>query len=312
MDQPANLNKFQHPDFTAKGEDRAWVDLTSLETLWFNTGSLCNLECQGCYMESSPTNDRLAYMPHDEVVRYLDEIEELNWAVREIGFTGGEPFMNPQMIEILHSCLNRGYEVLVLTNAMKPLEHHQDSLLKLKDQFGPQLKFRVSIDHHQADQHDKLRGAGSWPVMIKGLRWLHDHGFSLAVAGRTLWHEPEDAARAGYGEMLQENGIGLDVADPGQLVLFPEMDETVEVPEITTACWGILGVHPDQMMCATSRMVVLKKGQSRAQVVPCTLLPYDARFVMGDVLRSAQKSVKLNHPHCAKFCVLGGGSCSAA
>ena len=66
------------------------------------------------------------------------------------------------------------------------------------------------------------------------------------------------------------------------------------------------------MMCATSRMVVKRKGQDKAVVVPCTLLPYDAAFELGHSLTQAARAVRLNHPHCAKFCVLGGASCSPA
>jgi hypothetical protein len=87
------------------------------------------------------------------------------------------------------------------------------------------------------------------------------------------------------------------------------MDATLDVPEITTACWEMLGVSPDAMMCATSRMVVKEKGAT-PKVMPCTLLPYDSAFDMGPDLASSIGAVPLNHPHCARFCVLGGGSCS--
>ena len=104
--------------------------------------------------------------------------------------------------------------------------------------------------------------------------------------------------------------INIDAQDPIQLVLFPEMDETVDVPEITTQCWEILGISPDDIMCASSRMVVKRKGAQRPVVLSCTLLPYDPEFEMGETLAEASRNVKLNHPHCAKFCVLGGASCS--
>jgi hypothetical protein len=64
-------------------------------------------------------------------------------------------------------------------------------------------------------------------------------------------------------------------------------------------------------MCATSRMVVKRRGATRPAVVACTLIPYDAQFELGHRLADAAGRVKLNHPHCAKFCVLGGSSCSA-
>ncbi len=111
----------------------------------------------------------------------------------------------------------------------------------------------------------------------------------------------------------------MDPENRGQLVLFPEMNEKADVPEITTACWDILKKRPDDQMCATSRMVVKRKGADRPAVLPCTLLPYDENFEMGPDLASSltvdtgnfsRGAVKLNHPHCSKFCVLGGASCS--
>jgi hypothetical protein len=94
-------------------------------------------------------------------------------------------------------------------------------------------------------------------------------------------------------------------------VLFPEMDAQADVPEITTACWDILGKSPDAVMCSSSRMVVKRKGAAKPGVVACTLLPYEAEFELGATLAEAERPVRLNHPHCAKFCVLGGASCSA-
>ncbi|MCZ6478688.1 MAG: radical SAM protein, partial [Gemmatimonadetes bacterium] len=113
--------KFQDPDVTATGAQRAFVDLVSLNTLWFNTGTLCNIECHGCYIESSPVNDRLSYIRASEVETYLDEIAELGWSTEEIGFTGGEPFMNPEIVEMVGASLGRGFRVLILTNAMQPM-----------------------------------------------------------------------------------------------------------------------------------------------------------------------------------------------
>src|SRR6201996_6471839 len=102
--------KFQDPVITAKGQRRARVALKSLETLWFNTGTLCNLTCRHCYIESSPRNDRLAYLSTAEVATYLDEIAALRLETRLIGFTGGEPFMNPDLPAMLADALERGFE----------------------------------------------------------------------------------------------------------------------------------------------------------------------------------------------------------
>ncbi len=303
--------KFNNPKWTLDGDPRAAVTLNRLDTLWFNTGTLCNLTCTNCYIESSPTNDRLAYLTAAEVSGMLDELQS-DWQASEIGFTGGEPFMNPDILAMLEDALGRGYRVLVLTNAMRPMMKLSDGLLALRENYGDQLCLRISVDHYAPDVHELERGAHSWRRMLKGLLWLSENGFNINIAGRTLSGEDEAHLRQGYAKFIEGNGIPVDADNPVELVLFPEMDESLDVPEITTACWGILNVSPDAMMCATSRMVVKHKGDTQLTVMPCTLLPYDERFKMGSTLAAANEPVALNHPHCARFCVLGGGSCSVA
>lgn len=310
--QAANIGKFQNSLVTADGQTRASVALSNPETLWFNTGTLCNIECVNCYIASSPTNDALVYIAADEVRAYLDQIEERQWPIREIGFTGGEPFMNPEMIEMTRAALERGYEVLILTNAMQPMMRRtmREGLLELQRDYGGKLTLRISVDHYRPELHDEERGKGSFAKTLIGMEWLRDNGFKMAIAGRTVWGDSDADSRAGYGAFFAEHGFDIDPQDPGQTVLFPEMDESVEVPEITTACWGILDKSPDAVMCASSRMVVKRKGAERPAVLACTLLPYSPEFEMGETLAEAEADVHLNHPHCAKFCVLGGASCS--
>ena len=305
--------KFRDPDVTAKGEPRATVALTKPETLWFNTGTLCNIECVSCYIESSPKNDALVYLTRAEVDGYLDQLEDRGWGVREIGFTGGEPFMNPDMIGMAEAALMRGYEVLILTNAMRPMMRKtmRTGLERLAAEFGGKLTLRISLDHWSAEYHDAERGKGTFERTLEGMRWLRDAGIRMTAAGRTVWGEDESSARKGYAALYAREGFRIDAQHPGKTVLFPEMDATVDVPEITTACWGILAKSPESVMCSSSRMVIKRKGAARPAVVACTLLPYDAEFELGETLEEAERPVALNHPHCAKFCVLGGASCSA-
>ena len=309
----ANVGKFQDPLVTAKGEERASVKLTNPDTLWFNTGTLCNIECVNCYILSSPTNDALVYMTVAEVENYLDQLENRNWGVREIGFTGGEPFMNPEFCAMIEAAAKRGYEVLVLTNAMRPMMRKsvREALVPLIETYGEKLTFRISLDHHSPAIHDAERGAGAFDKTLQGMEWLRDQGARMAVAGRSIWSESDEKAREGYAAFFNENKINIDAQDPGITVLFPEMDESVEVPEITTACWSILKKSPEAVMCSSSRMVVKRRGADKPAVLACTLLPYAPEFEMGETLEEAEGSVRLNHPHCSKFCVLGGASCSA-
>ena len=311
--------KFSDPDWTAKGERRASVPLDRLATLWINTGTLCNITCANCYIESSPQNDRLAYITTSEVIPFLDEAKALGTS--EIGYTGGEPFLNPDFLEILRASLDRGFNVLVLTNAMLPMQRPRIKmgLLELKQQFGGRLTLRVSLDHYTAALHEKERGPRTFAKTVAGLGWLSANGMRIAIAGRTCWHENDQDARAGYAALIAEHIWPIDPADYAALVLLPEMDGKHDVPEITTGCWGILKKSPSQMMCASSRMVVKRKGADAPVVLPCTLLPYEPAFEMGETLDQAaladggmfdHGAVKLCHAHCAKFCVLGGGRCS--
>jgi uncharacterized Fe-S cluster-containing radical SAM superfamily protein len=309
--RPLDPAKFRDPQVTAKGEARATVGLTALRTLWVNTGTLCNITCRNCYIESSPRNDELSYITAAEVAGYLDEIARDALPVEEIGFTGGEPFLNRELPAMLADVLGRGLHALVLTNAMKPLRNHADALLALRARHGDRLTLRVSLDHHSALLHDLERQEGSFAQALEGLAWLAREGFRVHVAGRAAFGgEDEAALRAGFAALFAAHRIPIDAADPVALMLFPEMDARADVPEITTACWGILKKSPDSLMCASARMVVKRRGADRPAVLACTLLPYDPQFELGATLAEASRPVALNHPHCAKFCVLGGAACS--
>jgi hypothetical protein len=308
--QPLDPAKFRDPFTTAKGEVRAHVALRALETLWFNTGTLCNLTCRNCYIESSPRNDRLAYLTHDEVREYLDEIERDKLPTRLIGFTGGEPFMNPDIVAMLDAVLSRGVDALVLTNAMQPMRKLRPQLLALREAYGARLRIRVSLDHHSPAVHEAERGRRSWAPTIDGMIWLARNGFAIDVAGRRFSGEPEAELRAGFARLFAELDVPIDAGDPVRLMLFPEMDLQRDVPEITTACWGILHKSPDDVMCASARMVVKHKDAAAPSVLACTLVPYDRQFELGGTLAEAARPVSLNHPYCASFCVLGGAACS--
>lgn len=319
--EPIDPRKFKSPDLTVLGELRATVSLRALETLWINTGTLCNITCANCYIGSSPSNDRLEYFKLADAVSLLDEIETLKLGTREIAFTGGEPFMNPDMLAMMESALCRGHNVLVLTNAMQPMQRPRikQGLVALNERFQNRITLRVSLDHYTQTLHEAERGPRTWQTAISGMDWLNAQGFKIAIAGRTCWGETDNISRTGYRDLIAVRGWRIDPENHGQLVLFPEMNENADVPEITTACWDILKKRPDDQMCATSRMVVKRKGAPGPAVLPCTLLPYDGDFEMGTDLASSLSAnggnfsdgaVKLNHPHCSKFCVLGGASCS--
>ena len=300
-------NKFKDPKVTANGSDRAFVEAEKIKTLWFNTGTLCNIECKNCYIESSPKNDRLVYLTFDEVKNFIDEAIEKNLGTQEIGFTGGEPFMNKDIIRMIEYSLSKGLKTLVLSNAMKPMLNRVEEIKKVNHK---NLTIRVSIDHYEKSKHEEIRGKNTYDIMMKGLKWLDENDFNYALATRLLWNETEEELRKNFGIFVKNNHLKLNTNSKQELVTFAEMDEGVDTPEITTSCWDILKKDPKDIMCSSSRMIVRKKGLKKPSVIACTLLPYDEEFDLGQTLTNSFQKIYLNHKHCSKFCVLGGSSCS--
>ena len=238
--------KFSNLYKTADGSDRAYIEAKKIKTLWFNTGTLCNIECKNCYIESSPKNDRLVYLTFDEVKKFIDESIENQLGTEEIGITGGEPFMNKDIIQIISYSLKNNFKTLVLSNAMKPMLNRKEALLKIKNK---DLTIRVSIDHYTKEKHELIRGKGSYDIMLEGLNWLNENNFNYSLATRLLWDESEDELRNNFSKFITDNNLRLDAKSSTDLVTFTEMDENKDTPEITTACWGILNKNPDEVMC---------------------------------------------------------------
>ena len=304
--------KFEDPWITENGKRRARVALKSPKILWFNTGTLCNIKCQNCYIKSSPTNNALVYISANEVSEYLDQLVTQKWPVAEIGLTGGEPFMNPEILGIIERCLNRNYVVLILTNAMQPMmrKNIKEGLVKLNKLFPYKIKLRISLDHFKAILHDTERGLGAFEKTLQGMDWLRDTNISTSVAGRTIWGETELETRAGYSKLFKKRRYAIDANDPTDTILFPEIKENIETPEITNDCWNKLEKDPDTVMCSYSRMVVKRNGMKKPVVLACTLITTSSEFELGYTLKEAEVDVSLNHATCSKFCVLGGASCS--
>jgi sulfatase maturation enzyme AslB (radical SAM superfamily) len=299
--------KFKEKLKTADGKDRAFVEISQLKTLWFNTGTLCNLTCSNCYIESSPKNDRLEYISFEEFKTFINESIQNELGTKEIGFTGGEPFMNKDIFKMIKYSLDNDFKTLVLTNAMKPMMNNKSQLLRLNHL---NLTIRVSIDHYTKEKHEEVRGPNSWEPMIDGLKWLSENSFNYCLATRLMWGEDEDTTRNNFQKFIDQFNLKLNSKSKIQLVTFAEMDVNQDTPEITTDCWKILNKEPETVMCSTSRMIVKKKGEKLPSVIACTLLPYEKEFDLGKSLKESNQKVYLNHPHCSKFCVLGGSSCS--
>src|ERR1043165_2477051 len=142
------------------------VELTSLDTLWFQVGgTVCNLACTHCFVSCSPTNHTHELMSLAEVRSYLDEGVRLG--VLEYYSTGGEPFLNPEMEAILEATLAVG-PATVLTNGLLLDPARCARLKALANGSDYSLDFRVSLAGWDAESNDPIRGAGTFEKILAG------------------------------------------------------------------------------------------------------------------------------------------------
>lgn len=302
------IGKFKNMFTTSNGDIRASTKMTNLKTLWFNTGSKCNLSCKHCFMKSSPTNDLLAFIKKSDVEKFITNIKDLNIGTNSIGLTGGEPFVNPEIINIVQFILEQKFKLLILTNGSKLIHKYEKELSEIIQQYGNNLQLRISLDHYTPEIHDKERGINSFNTVLTSIKWLHQQGANITIAGRSLIIEDHQYAITQYKKLLQTIGINLQ---NNQLVIFPELRINKDTPEISVKCWNKVTTKPEDLMCSTQRMVVKTKDSNKTVIMPCTLLCYDRSFELGDTINEAiEHTVYLNHPFCAQFCVLGGASCT--
>jgi sulfatase maturation enzyme AslB (radical SAM superfamily) len=181
------------------------VPLVHLDELWFQVGgTLCNLECRHCFISCSPTNHAFGFLDLKTVRRYLDESVPLG--VKEYYFTGGEPFLNREMVNILELALQYG-PATVLTNGTVFKKEWLKRLREAEADSSYSLEFRVSIDGFTAEDNDPIRGPGTFDRAMQGVRQLLDHGFLPIITVTRTYDDQDDAALVqGFVRMLRDQG----------------------------------------------------------------------------------------------------------
>ena len=292
---------------TAAGEPRGFIDCASLRRFWVHTGTACNLRCPNCFEQSAPGDTRIQAICLVEAAPFLDEAARLG--VGLFGFTGGEPFVNPDFVPILEYSL-RLAPCLVLSNGSEPLRRHLEQLRALQTGVaGGRLKaltIRISLDSPHRDKHDAERGPGRFDMALESLHLLHQAGITIAVARRSEDGEDAAATTAAYKELFAKNGLPADVP----LVSFPNLRNETKTPEISESC--IRTYHTPEtcagFMCAHSRMLV--KQDNRMKLYACTLVDDDPAYDFGSDLTTATSTrTLLRHKRCFS-CFAAGVSCA--
>ena len=163
---------------TPSGKPRGYIQPHALDELWFHTGTACNLKCPFCLEGSTPGDTRLDRISLADARPFMDEA--LSLGVRQFSFTGGEPFIVKDFVNILgHAATLR--PCLVLTNGTDPVLQRLHQIERLARSPEP-ISFRISIDFPDATRHDEARGSGNFDKALTGLRRLHDMGFHVSLA----------------------------------------------------------------------------------------------------------------------------------
>jgi molybdenum cofactor biosynthesis enzyme MoaA len=267
--------------------------LVSLDTLWFQvSGTLCNLECTHCFISCAPGNHSHGMLTRGQVRERLDEAAALG--VREYYFTGGEPFLNPEMTEILEDTLRQG-PATVLTNGILLTEERCRRLKELADASEYSLDIRVSIEGFTAEQNDAIRGRGTFEKILRGIASLAGAGLNPVL---TVSEACEAAAGSEGRKRLLEwmRGIGLSRPRLKVLSLFRigaeerrlrpySARETLEGRRLTVE-------ETERLQCSSCRMVT-----SRGVYV-CPILIEEPRARMGDRLAETLRPFELAFRSC--------------
>lgn len=281
------------------------VPFLALDTLWFQVaGTLCNLTCTHCFISCSPTNHTHEMMSLTQVDEYLREAEALG--VRDYGVTGGEPFLHPQIFEILGAILARG-PVLVLTNGMLVSAARAERLASMAAASDYSLDVRVSLDAPDSERNDLVRGAGSFAKAVEGIRRLAAAGLEPAVCvTRVEEATTNDEIVRAFASLLAECGVRrprIKVLEPFRIGAELERTRGYDAEELVT--FEMMDAYPaERLQCSTSRMAT-ERG-----VWVCPILVNEESARMGDTLADALRPFPLSSGACWT-CHRFGVSCRA-
>ncbi len=175
------------------------IELSHLDHLWFQVaGTRCNLTCHHCFISCSPKNDKFGFLTLEQVRRHLGESVSLG--VKEYYFTGGEPFLNPEMVAILVETLRYG-PATVLTNGTVLRDDWLETLAEAEAGSLYSLELRVSIDGFSPETNDPIRGEGTFVRAMRGVQKLVEFGFLPIVTAARTW--PDEDEQVIVGQFVQ-------------------------------------------------------------------------------------------------------------
>lgn len=288
------MNDFAHPK----------LEIDSLDNLWFQvSGTICNIACKHCFNNSSPTNKKFSFLSLEECIKYLNESVELG--VKEYYFTGGEPFANKEMIQIINKTLEYG-PATVLTNGMLIDDVKAKQLADIENKTIFSLEIRVSLDGYTEEMNDSIRGDGVFKKTMRGVELLYQNGFLPIITVTKTWKDFEDEKiMNGFRGLLISHGyLRPRIKILPSLKIGKEAVRTRGYDKYEYISDEMMnGFDKEQLQCSNSR-IVTSKG---VYVCPILIESEDAK--LSNNLTQAMKSYELKHQACYT-CYLFGAICS--
>ncbi|MFQ5602129.1 MAG: radical SAM protein [bacterium] len=284
-------------------KDAPWAPLYSLDALWFQVGgTICNLWCSHCFISCSPQNHKFGFMDRATVGKYLAESKALG--VKEYYFTGGEPFMNKDLPDILKDTLEIG-PATVLTNGILIQERVAKKLQEMASLSIYSLEIRVSIDGFSAESHDRIRGKGSFQKALSGIKNLVDHGFLPIITAAQTWEESEtESVFQGFRQTLKKLGYSrprVKLIPPLRIGREKVRSRGYDKFEFITK--EMMTEYDDHLLQCTHSRMVTDKG-----VFVCPILIDDPEAKVSDSLVDSFSPYPLKHQACYT-CYLSGAIC---
>jgi len=266
-------------------------------------GTRCNLACSHCFISCHPKNFSFGFLTYDDFKSHLTDSIDLG--VKEYYFTGGEPFLNPEMTRILVKTLHYG-PATVLTNGTVLKDDWLEQLRQADQESMFSLEFRVSIDGISAAQNDPIRGKGTFDRAMQGVKKLVRFNFLPIITAVRTWNPTDDLKMIeGFKEKLAEIGYRRP-----RLKILP----TLQIGEEVNRSGGYSDTHRvsesmmedyDQslLICSHSR-VVTDRG-----IHVCPILIESDDSLLGQTLGESVKPFPLKHGACVT-CYQYGAICS--
>ena len=283
------------------------VPLFTLDQRWFQvSGTVCNLRCRHCFISCSPDNHAFWFMSREMVHKVLEESAAMN--VQEYYFTGGEPFMNNEMEEILEDTLRFG-PATVLTNATLFTPRRVEELSELCAKSPHRLELRVSIDGPSPEINDPIRGEGTFERAMAGVGAAVAVGFRPIITAMQSWPgERMPCMLQAFRDALA--AVGYD--NPRLKILPPLLiGEEAERNRGYTPCERVThemlhGYDLGQLLCTSARLV------TATGVYACPiLLDYPSARLADTVTEAVGIDAPLGEAACYT-CYTNGAICSNA